>query len=425
MPDRSLAPEVRSLSGLSLPPENTTVLPNGATLHTYAGGDQPTATLKVLFDGGSDECGNPALEAVYAQILPEGSQKRTPLEISRELDFNGARYSPTICEHHTGFRLGMLCRRVPRVMELMQEIYGEPRFGASELKSVSTEALARLNYLSVQPAYLADRRASAMVFGPDHPSAAINSPEHIRAITPDVLRSWHTKLCRAEGCHAYLSGTLDDATVEAVRGFLSIFPGATAPMSTDPVHFRPQDPGVERISCPRSRQSAVVAGMPQINRSHPDYHRLRLAVMALGGYFGSRLMKTIREEQGLTYGITASLCANADGAYVNINAQCSHSNVEAVIGGIKTQMELLRTRPPEGAELERLRMHALTEALQTLDNPASILAQYAMRRTIGLPDDYFSLQQQAIATLTPDVIAATSARYLRPENLRIAIAGSY
>lgn len=424
MADRLTPPQIRSLSGLQLPECNATVLPNGVTLHTYAGGDQPTVTLRVVFDGGSEECANPALQTIYSQILPEGSLDRSPMEISRELDFNGARYCPALSVHNTGFRLSMLTRRVPQIMEVMQQIYRAPRFGQSELKSIATEAVGRLNYISVQPMYLADRRAAALICGPQHPAAAVNNPEDIRSITPEVLRQWHDTICRARACHAYLSGSIDQNCVDAVCRFLEILPVLPPVVSPRPVPFEPQNPGIVRISCPHSMQSAVIAGMPQINRSHPDYHNLRLAVMALGGYFGSRLMKTIREEQGLTYGISASLCATADGAYVNIGAQCSHDNVTPVIEGIESQLRLLAERPPEGPELERLRMHALTEALEALDNPHSIMMQYVMRRTVGLPEDYFARQQQAIASLSPETIATVAARYLKPEDLRIAVAGA-
>ena len=40
--------------------------------------------------------------------------------------------------------------------------------------------------------------------------------------------------------------------------------------------------------------------------------------MALGGYFGSRLMSNVREDKGYTYGITASLLGRASCANIAI-----------------------------------------------------------------------------------------------------------
>ncbi len=72
--------------------------------------------------------------------------------------------------------------------------------------------------------------------------------------------------------------------------------------------------GFRRIDLPDSRQAAVSIAIPAIMRSHPDYELLRLAVTGLGGYFGSRLNTELREERGLTYGVSAALVGSLDGA---------------------------------------------------------------------------------------------------------------
>lgn len=423
MIDRTKAPEHHAIERLSLPPEQVRVLPNGVTLHVFRGGDQPVATLRLVFDGGAEECANPALQSLYSQLLAEGTRNRTALEVSEELDFNGARYSPIRSNHHTGFRLGMLCRRAAPLMALMKDIFTAPLFGEKELEAAKTAETARLNYVAKQMPTLAVRECAAMVCGPDHPSSRIAGADDVRAVTPDDLRRYHASLCGARGCHAYLSGDITDDILSACADFLEVFPDR-AGMTLRVRPFEQQAPGVRRIVRDYARQSAVVAGMEEINRTHKDYHNLRLAVMALGGYFGSRLMSELRERQGLTYGISAALCALADGAYVNISAQCSHDKVSAVLDGLAAEMRRLATEPPRGEELERLRMHALTEALQTLDNPDTILGQYMLRRTVALPDDYFARQQQAISELSPEVIADMAAKYLNPAELRIAVAGA-
>ncbi len=54
-------------------------------------------------------------------------------------------------------------------------------------------------------------------------------------------------------------------------------------------------------------QTAIRIGSPTINKRNPDYPGLKILNTILGGYFGSRLMKNIREEKGFTYGIS-SIC---------------------------------------------------------------------------------------------------------------------
>jgi len=61
------------------------------------------------------------------------------------------------------------------------------------------------------------------------------------------------------------------------------------------------------ISKPGMVQTAIRIGSATINKRHPDYPGLKILDSVLGGYFGSRLMKNIREEKGYTYGISSSL----------------------------------------------------------------------------------------------------------------------
>lgn len=424
MPDRSKAPGHRTVPQLSLPPEQQTVLANGATLHIYEGGDQPVTTLRVVFDGGVAESPNPALQPIYSQIVTEGTKSKLPLEVSEELDYNGGRYSPVVDGHHTGFRLGMLSRRAVPLIELMREIYTGPRFGQKELTAIKTGTIAQIKYRDRQMPVLAMRGWAEMVFGAGHYSAGMAEEADVKAVTTESLQNFHSELCCAKGCHAYLSGTVNDEIVAACSDFLLSFDNSREPLALNVQPYCSTPAGMNRVERDYAQQSALKAGFAlPIRRDHADYHTLRLAVMALGGYFGSRLMRVIREEQGLTYGISASLCSASDGTYMQIGAQCSHDKVDAVLTGIAEQMRKLATDPPQGHELERLRMHTLTEALETLDNPDAIMGQYIMRRTVGLPADYFARQQQAIAELTAEAIAEMATRYLNPDKLRICIAG--
>ncbi len=188
--------------------------------------------------------------------------------------------------------------------------------------------------------------------------------------------------------------------------------------------MRPEEPQTRRITKEGAFQDAIAAGMPGPDRSHSDYIALRLTVMALGGYFGSRLMLNIREEKGLTYGINAALMGTPEGSMLNIAAQCDGRSTDTVISEIGAEMRRMVTDPPTGEELRRLKLHASTDLAEILDTPTSIMGYYANRLYVGTPDDYFERQQKAIETLSPDIISEMAARYLDPSRLTIVTAGS-
>ena len=174
---------------------------------------------------------------------------------------------------------------------------------------------------------------------------------------------------------------------------------------------------------PESMQNAIAMGIPAISRHHEDYVPLRLTVMALGGYFGSRLMTNIREEKGLTYGIGAALMGGHEGSHAYISAKCDSNFTDKVISEIKAELVRLASDPPRGEELERLRMHAYVSLLEILDTPKSIMDYYRTMLIAGTPADYLERQLKGITGLSSDVISEMASKYLRPELLRTSIAG--
>ena len=139
--------------------------------------------------------------------------------------------------------------------------------------------------------------------------------------------------------------------------------------------------------------------------------------MALGGYFGSRLMSNIREDKGLTYHISAVLMGEHNESMALVSALCDKSYTEQVVAEISEELRRLAANPPEGEELSRLKLHAMTDLAEMLDNPANVMSYYITQLLVGTPADYFAAQQQALRALSPEIISDMAARYLTPEKM--------
>lgn len=146
--------------------------------------------------------------------------------------------------------------------------------------------------------------------------------------------------------------------------------------------------------------------------------------MALGGYFGSRLMSNIREKKGLTYGISALLLGDREGSHATITAQCDNGYAGRVVEEIRNEIKALADNPPSGDELERMRLHAVSDSLEALDTPFSIMKVIVSQYAVGMPDNYFQRQQEVIASIDSDTIGEMARRYLSADSLRISIAGN-
>lgn len=423
-PDRTQPPQVRPFGKLTLPADTVETLANGLTLHSYSGGDQPVCRLSLYMQGGRAEFGDAAGRMATCQ-LAEGSTLHSAEEIAEAIDYNGATVNTRLHQHHASIDMAVLNHRAEAMLPVFAEIAASPAFDSERLDVAKAIAIDNLNTARMDTAVLADEALMPLVFGASHPLAKAATVADYHAVDAATLHSIHSRMLCPARMHAYLSGQLTPGIVASVRTALeSLAPGGDG-TQTAIVQPQPAAPGTTvDVAFARSLQSAVAIALPAPPRAHPDYIKLRLAVIALGGYFGSRLMTNIREDKGLTYGISAALLGSLDGSYVNIAAKCDKTTTATVIDEIANEMRRLASEPPRGDELERLRLFAASNLAELLDTPSRIMGYYATSLLVGTPDDYFNRQQAAIAALSSDTIAEMASAYLCPESALRAVAGA-
>ena len=291
---------------------------------------------------------------------------------------------------------------------------------------VRRESLARNIEISQSDvSYRGRCRSEKMIMGEWHPLASEDTADTVRAITAEDLRQFHRKYTSAKGTTIIVCADTTEAENNAI---IEVFSRAAQDVEASSIcvtGFMPVVAGqTDIITLDSATQSSVNITLPAIPRSHPDFLPLHLTLFALGGYFGSRLMLNIREDKGLTYGISSSLLGYIDGSYVDISAETDNVHVAQLIDEVRYELKNLAENPCSGDELIRIKQCANTAHASSLDSPLSIADYYATSIQSGLPGGYFNDKQQAIAALSPETIAEMAQRYLRPEFMRIAIAGS-
>ena len=172
-----------------------------------------------------------------------------------------------------------------------------------------------------------------------------------------------------------------------------------------------------------SLQSCVVMGLPAVKRDHEDYIPLRILVIALGGYFGSRLMSNIREEKGYTYGISASLIGRTDMSYISISSECDTKYTGLLIEEVKNEINRLIECKLDDAELDVVRANVLSDLVRTSDSPFSVAEYHITSICCDIPDDYFSRHIELIKNITPGKLQQMAEKYFIPEKLFISVAG--
>lgn len=423
--DRTTAPAVSEIGRMAVKRPVTMTLDNGVELTVLDSGEMEINRLTVMTDGGVTEAPMAEIAMVTPDALREGTTTRSGADIANVLEDNGAWVKSLGHMHHTTLTTFSLNSRFDDVLPVVLDMLENPTFPEREVASIVDRAAARMEVNLSRVGYHASMELERLVKGANHPSVKEATPEQIRNIGPDALREWHSRTLAPGHCRVFLSGRVDDRMVERVERAFGARQGRGE--GVEPLYVSHTPSGNHErvfVERPGALQSAVAMGCSTISRESEDYVDLRIAVMALGGYFGSRLMANIREDKGYTYGIGAALLGGREGAMVQISTEAGNEYRDAVVDEVLIELERLKDASTFGAdELDRLKRHLMTSLASTLDTPFTMMEYYENMVLSSTPADYFERQQRAIRAIDGERIARVAQKYLKAEDFYTVIAG--
>ena len=160
-----------------------------------------------------------------------------------------------------------------------------------------------------------------------------------------------------------------------------------------------------------------------VNRTHPDYLKMRVLVTLFGGYFGSRLMSNIREDKGYTYGINAGLVCYPGIGVLGISTEAANEYMEPVIQEIFNEMDTLCSEKVPEEELQMVRNYMLGDMCRSYENAFSLSDAWIFIEVAGLDMDFFDRSLEAVRETTTDDLLALAQKYFSKENLIAVVAG--
>ncbi len=430
-PDRSTPPPVKDFGDLSIPEARYRTLDNGLTLCVVDQGDAPVCRVNCIFPGGIAECRSQVFPSLATSLIQEGTRYHSGEEIADTFEFNGAKIGVTGDSHFTGLSLHTLNSKASRVLELLKEVILEPVFPDKALDVLKMKAMQQIELQHRKVEFKATEAIMRIEMGRNHPLAMCDTVESVSAISSSAIQEWWDKEVTSgkgvlpKSTKLFAAGKItSDIEEDLNRTFGSIPLDEHAGMRLDIRPFSSQRGIRENIKVEGALQSAVRIYSPAIDRKNPDYIKLRLLIMGLGGYFGSRLMNNIREDKGYTYGIQSYLLGHPEGGIIAIASSTDNSTVEPLVEETFNELKGLVTRPFSDGEINRLKQYAMSTLASTLDSPFDIMDYYINREVAFIEKGYFERQIEEIKHLTPSVLQEMAEKYIVTDNFSVVVAGA-
>ncbi|MDE6446052.1 MAG: insulinase family protein [Alistipes sp.] len=408
-------------SAVEVQSAETQTLANGVTLHLLPTDDFEVVRVTFVFRAGSAVQQVPFSASTTANLLAEGTQRYTAHEIAEQLDFYGSWFDVNLDRDFAYISFATLSKFCRQTLGLAEEILLHPTFPEEELRTYCAKRRQRLR-IDRQKVDVKAREAFAeALFGPQHPYGISYDETLYDKLTRADVEAFYRTRYTAANCFVVCSGRIDDdvrATVAAIAAQLPDGP-MYIPEFPTPV-TRPET----RIAHPGAVQSSLRIGRLLFDRRHPDFVGMQVLATVLGGYFGSRLMRNLREEHGYTYGVVAAMVNFDREGYLAIATQVGTEATAAAVEAIRTEIERLRTEPVTEEELSLVKKIMAGEMMRILDGPFGIADVTIENILCGRDNDVIDENLARIQAMTPADIRRLAQRYLAPDDLVTVVVGA-
>jgi len=253
-----------------------------------------------------------ALEHVYPDVLLSGAGKYTRAEFLDAVNMLGADLGIVVSNSVFTMTLRSVVGNFSKLLKLVEVMLLEPHVSKSELERIRSTVVNGLEQSKEDSSGIAHENLLNTIYGEsdrrysydidaDIAEVKVIKPAQVKALHAAVLQQFWVSSIAGE-----------DKVVELFEKFLKRLKKTQAlPTVLKSLHQqKPPKSLVVLKDIPSKQNIDFSIGAPiSFTLHHPDYTALMFGIAVLGkwGGFTGRLMSTVREKEGLTYGIYSGL----------------------------------------------------------------------------------------------------------------------
>lgn len=423
--DRITPPKTRPITELKIPYPEEHILKNGIPLRVIKTGTEEVVRLDIIVNGGRLATRKPFLALLTNRMLREGSQHYTSSIIAEKLDYYGASLELSMSLKKEFVTLYSLNKYFSQTLAVVADMVKYPTFPEQELKTVLEMNKQQFRVMENKVDTVSQKTMNQALFGAKHPMGYYSKVGDFDKLNVDLIKEYYRDHYYSNNTTLFLSGNVTPEIIQSIESQLGNDSWGIDQPKFEAKSFRiwTSKEKLFFVEKPDAIQSSLKMGYLTIGREHSDYVKLRVLVVLLGGYFGSRLMKNIRERKGYTYGIDSTLMSIPKKSIFLVSTEADNQYISAIVKETKRQIDRLCTVKVGQAELNMVKNYMLGDFCRSFESPFSLSDAWIYVDTNGLDMNYYQRVVETIRTVSRDDILRLAQIYLCKENLIEVVTG--
>lgn len=400
--------------------------PNG--IHVYAAEDHelPLVYGTLYIPNGSlwakeDEVG--VIPAMGAMLRNGGAGSLSAVELDRELEKLAASIASSFGAEFGTISFSCLSGDLDRVFELFSDVILRPRFERERLELLRLSALDGIKRRRDNPVEVANIAFKKLLFG-DSPYGRTVRSSDVERITRDSIIKSYREMVAPDGSVMAIAGDISMEKLQALmrKHFDDWRPKSAKPQEPPPA---PEEglAGIYFVRLP-FQQATVFMGEVGIPRFTPDWHSILVFNEMFGeGGFGSRLMRTVRSDEGLAYSINGGIMPSGGRGVNSIAFQTKANSAGSAIAASLGVLADFKEGRFKRSEVNETKDALLNSFVFKFDTSNDIVQRKAGQEVLRFPDDYDATYVEQIKSVTPQNVREVAQNRWHPGAFTIVVVG--
>jgi zinc protease len=425
-PTKQTPPPSAATHEIHFPPIARETTSSGLEVNTVALHGVPVVQIKLVINAGSarDPADLPGTAQLVAEMLKEGTAKKTSAKLAEAVDFLGARLHIHNDEEQIIVDISALAEQLPEAMNLVAEIATTPTFDDAELKKLKKRELDRLSLMGQNPSFLARREFRKGLYGA-HPYAHVDTTKDVvKRIKRSDLAAFHRRFFAPNNAYLVVVGDVSaEAAQSSANSAFKSWTKQTVPVDNYPAPNARNGREIVLVDRPESVQSVIYVGNIALSRKDPDYVPLLVANQVLGGSAASRMFMDLREKQSLTYGAYSNVEEGPVPVPFRAFAAVRNEVTAQALKAFFEHLQRISSEPASDGELADAKRLLVDSFPLHIETPMEIAGLVSDLRQFGFPDNYWDGFRSEIQAVTAPAALAAAKRYIQPNSALVVVVG--
>lgn len=405
-------------------------LPNGLEIIVLEDTRLPRISLGITLrrGAGSVDPAHAGVAELAAEVMQRGAGERDALAFARVVEDLGASLSVSSGWDTTDVAISGLSQDRGVLFDILADVVRRPAFDEVEFSKARSEQQAAIVAAQDDPATLIQWHALEAIYaGHRYGRPRSGTAETVAAIDVERARAfWEDRFVPRNAIFWAVGDFEAEALIAQVQREFGDLEDRPAPAATPaPPTPTPDRRRIVVVDKPDLVQARIVVAHEGISRTEPTRIAVDLMNDALGGSgFSSRLMKKIRSDEGLTYGVGSSFSLRGQPGPFAVSTFTRVPMVRRVVDLILAELEAMQGENPIRAEeLAKFISYNVGRFGLSLETSDAVLGSLVDLDVHDLPDDSLDTYRSRVRAITLEDVEAAAELRLHPERAAIVVLG--